>query len=172
MKKFVLIPTGDEVKAGLVLDTNSPALMELILERFPRALVIREEPVIDDLHEIRQAINRFEDSDLILVIGGSGGGRRYDPALALDVTHTVLENLLENQETKEIYGYNGHLWSRLIIGKYNGVIVANVPGPMVEAVAAARVIIRGLAEGEDLRQISVAVAEAVMKQYPLGGIVR
>jgi len=169
MKKAVLIPTGDEVKAGVVLDTNSPALMELILEQFPRAVVIREEPVIDDLGEITSAIKRYMDSDLILVIGGSGGGSSYDQALAVDVTHAVLEDLLEQPEIKEIFGYNGHLWSRLVIGKYKTAIVANVPGPMVEAVAAARVIIRGLAAGEDLCQISVAVAEAVMEQYPKRG---
>lgn len=169
MKRAVIIPTGEEIKSGLVLDTNSPAIMEIILEKYPMAVVLRAEPAADEMGAISQAIMLYQDSDLIIIIGGSGGGKKYDSSLAPDVTHTVLENLLVDRQIKEIYGYNGHLWSRLIIGRFGNAIVANVPGPMVEAVAASKAIVQGLAAGNDLSSISGETAEAVMDQYPLGG---
>lgn len=169
MKKAVIIPTGDEVRAGLVLDTNSPAIMGIILEKYPLMTVLRAEPAADEMGEIRKAILSHRDSDLIIVIGGSGGGKKYDASLARDVTHTVLENILADHQIKEIYGYNGHLWSRLIIGRLGNAIVANVPGPLVEAVAAAKAIVQGLSAGNDLCTISDQAAQAVMEQYPMGG---
>lgn len=169
MRKAVVIPTGDEVKSGLVLDTNSPAIIGIILEKYPLAVVVRAEPVNDEISEINRAISLYLDCDLIILIGGSGGGRLYDPSLAPDVTYTVMEKMLEDSAIKDIYGYNGHLWSRLVIGRLKNTVVANVPGPFVEAVAAARAIVGGLADGGNLRSVLGRVAQAVREQYPAGG---
>ncbi|MDX9872321.1 MAG: molybdopterin-binding protein [Clostridia bacterium] len=172
IQKAVVIPTGNEIMTGVVLDTNSPAILEIILEKYPQALVIRAQPAADETEEIIRVLKLYGDSDLIVLIGGSGGGKAYDPSLADDVTHFALEKVLADRQVQEIYGYNGHLWSRLIIGKLGQTIVANVPGPFVEAVAAAGVIVRGLAQGLDLSAISRQTAQAVLAQYPLGGQVR
>lgn len=172
MKKVVIIPTGDEIKAGIVIDTNSPALMGIVLEKYPASQVIRIEPVADEPGEISRSIKSHGDSDLIILIGGSGGGKKFDPSLAQDLTHEVMEKLLTDFQVKEIYGYNGHLWSRLIIGLLGKTVVANVPGPYVEAVAAGRALVQGLAEGKSLPSISGEIARAVMSQYPLGGEIR
>lgn len=169
MKKAVIIPTGDEIKSGIVIDTNSPVIMGIILELFPRAAVTRTEPAADEINEILGRIELHGDSDLIIIVGGSGGGSQYDVSLARDVTHAALDKLLPDHQIKEIYGYNGHLWSRLVIGHYKNAVVANVPGPPAEAAAAARAILTGLAEKEDLAAISARAAEAVLSQYPKGG---
>lgn len=173
MEKVLLIPTGNEICQGIVLDTNSPALMEIILEKFPQACVQRLSPVQDDVDAIRKAIEDHRNWNLIILIGGSGGGKQYDPDLAADMTHPALEHLLQQKIEKRIYGYNGHLWSRLLVGKLaEETLIANVPGPYVEAVAAGKALIASLAEGQDLSAVSERVAAAVLAQYPRGGIVK
>jgi molybdopterin biosynthesis enzyme MoaB len=173
MEKVLLIPTGNEICQGIVLDTNSPALMEIILEKFPQACVQRLSPVQDDLDAIRKVIEDHRDWNLIILIGGSGGGKQYDPDLAADMTHPALEHLLQQKIEKRIYGYNGHLWSRLLIGKLaGGSLVANVPGPYAEAVAAGKALIGSLAEGRKLSDVLEQVAAAVLAQYPSGGTVK
>ncbi len=172
MKKVLLIPTGNEICQGTVLDTNSPALMEIVLEKFPRAAVQRLSPIEDNPETIYKTIEAHLDWDLMILIGGSGGGKNCDPDLAPDMTHLVLDSLLEEKQEKRIYGYNGHLWSRLLIGKLQkNNLVANVPGPYVEAVAAGKALINAIAQNQDLAAISENVAAAVLAQYPKGGTV-
>ena len=172
MKKILLIPTGNEICQGIVLDTNSPALMAIALEHFPRACVQRLAPVQDHPEIIRQALVDHQDWDLIILIGGSGGGKIYDPDLAADMTHLAMDSLLQEKAEKRIFGHNGHLWSRLLVGKLKkGGLAANVPGPYVEAVAAGKALIASVAEGESLAAIAEKVAAAVFAQYPSGGTV-
>ena len=47
----IIIPTGDEVFNGTVLDTNSTAIMTLILKTFPWCHIKRLTPVEDDVRE-------------------------------------------------------------------------------------------------------------------------
>jgi molybdopterin biosynthesis enzyme len=165
VNKIVIIPTGNEVQDGIVVDTNSPAMMEIVLGQYPRSTVLRVAPIGDNVGEIQHEILSYKDSDLVLVIGGSGGGRKFDPSLAVDATHEALENLLADVCIKEIYGCNGHLWSRLVIGKCGNALVANVPGPYREAVAATKALIESVSRGLDLKKVSNAVTEAVVAQY-------
>lgn len=172
MEKVLLIPTGNEICQGTVLDTNSPALMEIVLEKFPRACVQRLAPVQDDPDTIRKTIEDHQDWNLIILIGGSGGGKKYDPDLAADMTHLALDSLLQEKMEKRIYGYNGHLWSRLLIGRLKGKnLIANVPGPYVEAVAAGKALITAIAEGREMAATLEKVVSAVLAQYPSGGTV-
>lgn len=171
--QVVIVPTGDEVYAGLVLDTNSPALMEIILEKFPQVCIKRVTPVVDNSDAICQTIKQHENCDLIIVIGGSGGGKKYDSDLAADETHLALDAMLTAKVVKEIYGFNGHLWSRLVVGRMEkNCLVANVPGPYTEAVAAGRALLDAMVTGLDLPVIAETVANAVLAQYPSGGNIR
>lgn len=169
MKQVTIIPTGDEVCHGLVIDTNSPAMMMAVVEHFPRCQVVRTAPIADIQQEIEQEVLRRPESDLILIIGGSGGGRLYDPSLAVDVTHQAIERLLPDPAVQEIYGFNGHLWSRLVVGRLGNTLVANVPGPYTEAVAATRALLAALVEGKKPEQAAKAMAQAVLATYPKGG---
>lgn len=169
MKQVAIIPTGDEVCSGVVVDTNSPAMMAAIVEHFPNCRVVRTAPVADIQPEIEREILSRPDSDLILIIGGSGGGRLYDPSLAVDVTHRAVERLLADPAVREIFGFNGHLWSRLVVGRLDKTLVANVPGPHTEAMAATRALLAALAEGKNPEQAAEAMAQAVLATYPRGG---
>ncbi len=169
LKKINIIPTGDEIFNGVVIDTNSTAIMQIILENFPRCKITREKPVIDDEIKILEKINSCveKSSDLIIIIGGSGGGYRFDPTLAKDYTHSAIIQYLNKYTSREIYGKNGHLWSKIVFGKKDATIITNVPGPYVEATAASKVLIESLKNDEkDINVICDKMANAILSKYP------
>lgn len=169
INSVVIIPTGDEILEGIVTDTNSPAIMGIILEKFPSCKIARLSPCMDTEEEILSTIDKcVSDSiDLIILIGGSGGGHRYEATLGKDYTHSALVQYLSDASYKEIYGPNGHMWSKLVVGKKSNSIVVNVPGPYVEAVAASKVCISLLKEGVVNQDILVEnISNAVFMQYP------
>lgn len=177
INKVEILPTGDEILNGIVIDTNSPAIMEIILEKFPQSEIIRLKPCRDEEEEIIKKLDVCinNSADLIIVIGGSGGGHRYVKSLGKDFTHSALVKYLSEMKYREIYGHNGHLWSKLIAGKKNNSIIINVPGPYVEAVEATKACINYLKNVEDkiyLEDLVEKTSEAVFKQYPVGGKIK
>ena len=66
----------DELASGVVLDTDSPAVMGELLRLEPTAFVARTSPVLDREEAISDTIKGFaaEGYDLIILLGGSGGG--------------------------------------------------------------------------------------------------
>lgn len=172
INKAIIIPTGDEILNGTVVDTNSPAIMALILERFPGCEVMRWTPAVDDENTIITKLEKSieEKADLVIIIGGSGGGHRFIPNAARDFTHTALLKRLPHSYYKEIYGKNGHLWSKLIAAKEANSLILNVPGPYVEAIAAAEAALDYILMGEINPQIIVEkTSEVVSRLYPSGG---
>ncbi|TDT61901.1 molybdopterin-binding protein [Fonticella tunisiensis] len=170
--KVFIIPTGDEILNGTVIDTNSSAIMEMLLENFPACEITRTRPVYDLEEEIIEKLDRCVEKggDLIFLIGGSGGGHRYIPTLGKDYTHSALTAYLSNVECREIYGPNGHLWSKLVVGEKLKSLIVTVPGPFVEAVAAAKAAIEIIKSGErNLNVLVEATSKAVFSQYPSGG---
>ena len=168
INKVVIIPTGDEILNGTVVDTNSPAIMSIILEKFPACEVKRVRPVIDDEENIIESIEIAleKNPELIILIGGTGGGHRYIATLAKDYTHCALIKILPEIVFKELYGSNGHLWSKLVCGRKNQTLVVNVPGPYAEATEAVRVLIKCIFDGiMDINYIINEIAAAVKKQY-------
>ncbi|WP_227765252.1 molybdopterin-binding protein [Zhaonella formicivorans] len=174
LKKAVIIPTGDEIFEGIVIDTNSPALMGLLLEYFPAIEVKRKRPTPDRAGAIQDAVSEAvkSDADLVLITGGSGGGQKYDPSLARDCTHSAILKMVPQAASKEIYGLNGHLWSKLVVGRINNTLIITLPGPTVEALAGGRAAVEAIRQNMSEEQIVAAVAEAVLMQFPKGGEIR
>lgn len=174
MERVTLIPTGDEIADGVVVDTDSPAILAVILEAFPQCEVRRIPPVRDSEEAITAAVEQSAatEPDLVFLIGGSGGGDRFAPALAKDFTHSALEKCMPGAAIREICGGNGHLWSRLVAGRRGRCWVINVPGPQAEAVAAARAAIEylGSVAAPDADVLVDRIAGAVIAQYPGGSI--
>jgi molybdopterin biosynthesis enzyme len=170
VNKAVIIPTGDEIKEGIVLDTDSPMVMSFILKLNGDCHVERCRPTVDDEANIEQKIQQYlaEEFDLIILIGGSGGGHRYSKTLGKDFTHSALGGILDDKVVTELYGKNGHLWSKLIAGRAGKTLVINIPGPFAEAEAAMSAFVETFKEiGVDLKRINASMAEAVKKKYSL-----
>lgn len=172
--RIVVIPTGDEILNGIVLDTDSPQIKSLWLENHPDDIVTITEAVSDDGEIIAAKImEAAADADIIVMIGGSGGGHRHDQSLGKDFTHTALDRLLDPKAFKSIYGPNGHMWCRLVIGFVAGAVVLNVPGPFTEAKAAFTAFrdiceedgIPKTADEAAIKRINESMADAVIKTY-------
>lgn len=177
MNRAAIIPTGDEILSGVVTDTDSPAVMAVLLEAFPQCAVQCLPPVRDSEDAIADRIEHCIQAhfDLVILIGGSGGGSACAPSLAPDVTHSALERCLPERASRELYGKNGHLWAKLVAGRRCGTLVMNVPGPHVEAVAAVRSAAACLSTADareaDLETLIDEVANAVVREYGTGAIV-
>jgi len=170
MKSVYILPTGDEIRNGTVLDLDSAEIMAQAVAYYPQAKVVRMAPALDTedciLENIREAVR--ESPDLIVLIGGSGGGHRFSKTLGKDYTHTALERYLNEYAEHTIYGKNGHMWTRLLCGKKEQTVIINVPGPYVEAKAAFAAYLRAGMEGKKIEEISREMAKAVFEQYPAG----
>lgn len=168
LNNVVIIPTGNEVLSGIVIDTNSPAIMQVILEKYPTCEVTRLKPIRDSEKEIIEVIDRCVSNkyDLVIIIGGSGGGHRFEPSLSEDYTHTAMLKFFNSYNAVEIYGKNGHLWSKIVCSTKESTKIINVPGPYVEAVSAAKALVECYKDGvEDNSAICEKVSEAVISNY-------
>lgn len=168
--RVLIIPTGDEIRQGVVLDTDSPMIREVLTAARPGCDITRAEPVADDEETIAALVEAMADGGfgLIVLIGGSGGGRRHSPTLAHDVTHSALDKLLSPKYGSSLYGWNGHLWSRLVCGRRGDALVINVPGPYQEAKAAIEAFAGLWGPGGndlDLEVANSAMASAVCEQF-------
>lgn len=168
INRAVIIPTGDELWEGIILDTDSPMIMQVLLSMNGKCRILRNEPLIDaeDIisHCIASHVN--DGVDLIVLIGGSGGGHRHSSTLGKDFTHSSLESLLEVKYATAIYGKNGHMWSKLLCGMIESTVVINVPGPFQEAKAAIEAFRNAYENNpENLEQINLEMVEAVKAQY-------
>lgn len=170
MKSVYILPTGDEIRNGIVLDLDSPEIMAQTVAYAPEAKVVRMAPVVDDEEIILNSIHGIMEKQpsLIVLIGGSGGGHRFSKSLGKDFTHTALERYLSEYAEHAIFGKNGHMWTRLLCGKKGETVIINVPGPFVEAKAAFAAYLKALSEGKNLEETSKLMAQAVYEMYPAG----
>ncbi len=167
-KTVTIIPTGDEIKEGVVLDTDSPEILSQLIKLNPLLTVKRLPPVLDKQEAILHLVEQeAEKVQLIILIGGSGGGHRFSPSLGRDYTHSALEEILQDKVSHQIFGKNGHLWCKLICGHLGQALVINLPGPFTEAKAAMEAFCSA-ASWEDLTQLNTAMTKAVLGQYPIG----
>ncbi|MGI6097558.1 MAG: molybdopterin-binding protein [Dethiobacteria bacterium] len=169
LKRVKILPTGSEIADGTVVDTNSPGIIELVIKEFPCCEVLRLPPVVDERESLKAALKAAlsDQPDLLFTIGGTGGGRKYVPGLAPDFTAATLAELFAGKmEEIDIYGYNGHLWTKIVAASRGATLIVGLPGPYTEALAGAEAALKAAAAGGDYKEIALRVAEAVKKQYP------
>lgn len=168
MEEIVIIPTGDEIRNGLVLDTNSPKIMELVISLWPECKVVRSTPQDDIKEVIQQEVRGWgKGKGIIFLTGGSGGGKAFNSSLAVDCTHTAVIELIENSESVEICGSNGHLLAKIVVGNFEDKLIVTLPGPTVEAVSGAKAVLEALSENVNCKDIATKVAQAIFAQYPV-----
>ena len=93
MKSVYIVPTGEEIREGVVLDLDSVEIMSQLLRFNPGVNVTRISPLPDDETRIFQAVQELAERgpSLIVLIGGSGGGHRHSKSLGKDYTHSALD---------------------------------------------------------------------------------
>ena len=173
ISKAFILPTGNEIKDGTVLDLDCPKILEKLVKLNPEMVVVRQAPVVDVEKNIVEAMRRcVEDgAELIVLVGGSGGGHRFSPTLGKDYTHSAMEQWLDRKSARQIYGKNGHMWTNLVCGMKGDCLVVNVPGPLREA-EAIEAFAQSVEAGRDIPAINRAMTEAVFAQYPQDKVLR
>lgn len=169
MKEVYILPTGDEIKDGTVLDLDCGEILNQVVHKYPCAQVTRVCPLVDIEDTIFAKISEIAEHrpSLIVLVGGSGGGHRFSKTLGKDFTHSALEKYLDCFASREIYGKNGHLWTKLICGKLSNTYIINVPGPFVEAQVAIHAFLTSFSQGKCVDDICLSMAEAVFACYPV-----
>jgi len=168
MDKIMIIPTGDEICEGILIDTNSPKIMGRLIENYPAAFITRKNPVRDKKNLIISAINQSveENYQLILTIGGSGGGGKSTDSLADDYSHESILKLASDYETISIYGYNGHLWSKIVVASIDKSLIITLPGPQIEALAALDAALYSINKSLTKKEVCKHIVDAVISKYP------
>jgi len=164
-----ILPTGDELVSGCVADTSSPAIASVLQTVFPWCHIRCLPPVRDSETHIISQIDRSLAAgiDLLVVSGGSGGGHRHLPELAMDLTHSALTRRFPEAAHRDIYGSSGHLWCRVVAAECDGALILSVPGPHVEAVSAIEAAVQALDRGrKDLADLAEALVQGVLQSYP------
>ena len=134
--KILIIPTGSELvdwqqagdkplQPGKVLDSNSYVLGSLATAS--GAVVIRHEPLMDDLETLTQKIRNaaHSDVDIILTVGGSSAGSE-------DYSKDVIETLGDIL----VHGVTIMPGKPVIIGNINHKPIFGIPGYPVSAIIA------------------------------------
>ncbi|WP_289000894.1 molybdopterin-binding protein [uncultured Megasphaera sp.] len=167
--KAVIIPTGNELSQQIVIDTDSPLIMKWLLQHDGTIEVSRIAPVIDQEDAIIQAVQtqyETKQADLIILIGGSGEGHLHSTILGKDFTHASLETILTDIHAGAIYGKNGHMWSKLLIGYYKKALVFNLPGPYEEVEVTIKAFLEAYAmDSHDLQAINERMVNALKNKY-------
>lgn len=171
---WCIIPTGSEILQGVVTDTNTPEIFQLILQHYPAHKLCRFSPVPDLEDEIIAKIKKAvkEDYKIIILMGGSGGGKEYVDSFNPDQTHAAIINYIKEAEGEynyiEIYGSNNHLFSKIVFAKIKDTKIINIPGPYQEAVAATAEITKRI---EDVKSYNYevilnSIAESIINTFP------
>jgi len=134
--KILIIPTGSELvdwqqagdkslQPGKVLDSNSYVLGSLATAS--GAVVVRHEPLMDDLETLTQNIRNaaHSDVDIILTVGGSSAGSE-------DYSKDVIETLGDIL----VHGVTIMPGKPVIIGNINHKPIFGIPGYPVSAIIA------------------------------------
>jgi putative molybdopterin biosynthesis protein len=134
--KILIIPTGSELvdwqqagdkplQPGKILDSNSYVLGSLAAAS--GAVVVRHEPLMDDLETLTQKIRNaaHSDVDIILTVGGSSAGSE-------DYSKDVIETLGDIL----VHGVTIMPGKPVIIGNINHKPIFGIPGYPVSAIIA------------------------------------
>ena len=105
MNRIWIIPTGDEIRNGVVRDLDSPMVMSEMLRIWPMAEIVRTAPVYDEMQEILNMLlsAREDGADLTVLIGGSGGGHRFSPTLGKDFSHSAMDVFWSRELQRDLW---------------------------------------------------------------------
>jgi len=162
--RAILFPTGFELRGGLIEDTNTPYLREVLEGKGYRVSV--GDVMDDDIDDIR---DKLEDAlsrgfGLIVTTGGVGAEDK-------DKTVEAIERVDTDAATPYIVrfekGTGRHVKDgvRIGVGQAGLSLIISLPGPHDEVEAAAPVLLRGLQEGWDKARLAESLAAVIAEKW-------
>lgn len=166
-KRAIVFPTGFEVRDGMIEDTNTPYLRNLLEQKGYKVTIgdILEDNIDDMFCHISDAVSRAYG--LIITTGGVG---------AEDKDKTVESILRVDPEAETPYivkfqkGTGRHVKEgvRIAVGNIGPTYIVALPGPNDEVQIASRVLLEGLENGDSkpeiARKLATVLAEKLMKK--------
>lgn len=168
-KRAIVFPTGFELRQGLIQDTNTPYLKELLEQRGYTVTVgeIMEDDVEDVAAKLDDALSR--GFGLMITTGGVGaedkdhsveGICRMDPAAATPY-------IVKFQQGTGRHVKDG---VRIGVGQEGPSRMVALPGPHDEVVCAAPVLLRGLEENWSKEQLADRLAAVLADKWRQKGL--
>lgn len=163
-KRAIVFPTGFEISKGMIQDTNTPFLIQE-LERAgfcaTKGRVIQDSPE-DLVFHLSDALDR--GFGLVLTTGGVGAeDKDYTvEAIQQQDPDAAISYIVKFQEGTGRHVKDG---VRIAVGKSGASLLVCLPGPHDEVRLAAPVLIKGLVEGWDKKQLAHSLADRIGTKY-------
>lgn len=167
--RAIVFPTGFELEQGLIRDTNSPYIKEILEEK---GYAVTIGPVIpDDEDELYETLSDAVSRGFGLIVTSGGVG-------AEDKDHTV-ESILRVDETAAVpyivkyeKGKGRHVKDgvRIGVGQIGLSTLVSLPGPHDEVEMVAPLMLRMLGEGCSKEEIAKAMASILGEKWRIKGM--
>ena len=163
-KKAIVFPTGFEVKNGMIKDTNTPYIIEVLKEQGYKTAA--GEILDDDLDLIAGRMLRSveEGYGLVITTGGVGAedkDKTVEAALKVD-PEAATPYLVKFEAGKGRHVKDG---IRICVAQLEFACIICLPGPNDEVQLALPVIIDGLAKGHNKEKLSLDIVTALQEKY-------
>ncbi|MBS6646252.1 MAG: hypothetical protein KH366_21965 [Clostridiaceae bacterium] len=166
-KRVCIFPTGFEVQSGMIKDTNSPYIAE-VLEKKGYDTVIKP-PIADDCDEICKAIREAMDDGYSLIITTGGVGAE-DKDFTVEAVTRLDPCAATPWLVKYQKGTGRHVKEgiRIAAGECGNAGIVSLPGPNDEVRIAMEVLISNLDRGFNKYRTAREIAD-VLRQKIKGG---
>ncbi|MEW6622329.1 MAG: molybdopterin-binding protein [Bacillota bacterium] len=162
-KRVIVFPTGSEVKKGMIKDTNTPLIREL-LER--EGFYVSTGDVIDDdsiliAGKIRRAVN--DGYGLIITTGGIGAedkDKTVEGVLKID-PQAATPYIVKFQKGTGRHEKDG---VRIGVGQIDNTLIVALPGPNDEVKISMDILSKALRDGGSKHEIANKLAEALREK--------
>lgn len=163
-KRVIVFPTGFEVKRGMIKDTNTPLIKE-ILER--KGYQVTTGTILDDdmtfiAGKLRQAI--YNGYGLIITTGGVGAedkDKTVEGILKLDPNAST-PYIVKFQKGTGRHEKDG---VRIGVGMLGQSMVVALPGPNDEVKIGIDIVVEALEQGLSKEQLAQKLAEALRNKF-------
>ena len=167
-RRAIVFPTGFELKQGLIEDTNTPYLRQLLEENGYRVTVgdVIEDSMEDMEGKLSDALSR--GFGLVLTTGGVGAEDKdmtVESILRLDTKAAAPYIVKFSQGT----GRHVKDGVRIAVGQVGLSTLISLPGPNDEVKAAAPVVLEHLKRGADKETIAAWLAAVLREKWKRSG---
>jgi len=168
-KRCIVFPTGEEVRRGVVKDTNSPYIRERLKKEGFSVDIGSVLP--DDTDLIASAIMNAVDNGYGLIITTGGVG-----AEAKDRTIEALKKIDPDAATPYVMKFHRGTGRhekdgvKIGVGSVGPSLIVSLPGPNDEVRLCMETLIEGLSKGLDKYELAEEIVRTLKNKYISGGI--
>ena len=128
MYTIAVLTISDRASAGVYPDTSGPAIVEIILQKYPDAQ-ITQEIIPDNPMLLRSFFSHHLTCNCIITTGGTGiGPRDFTPEITTDFCSYLVPGIAEMFRFESIKVTKNAVFSRGVVGVKHKTLIVNFPG--------------------------------------------